>query len=99
MQNSSRQIPPTAQAATPRVPSQTDTQMMDAERALEGLDKALSVLNEKIQPVLRPARPNDPSGEAVEEGLVPVADRIRRITKRVISFTQFVESLTERTEA
>lgn len=92
-------IGPSPQA---RPSTQVGAHLDEIDRELERLDKALALHAEKLLPVLRVA--NDPCGPdnkcpTPEEMLVPTADRLRALCKRLTAYRLILEGMTERTEA
>lgn len=88
------------QAVQPRPQTQVGAQLDELNRELERLDKALATHSDKLQPVLRVTDPCVSDAKTPpEEVLVPTADRLRGICKRLTNYRLILEGMTERVEA
>lgn len=88
-------------ACKDRPQTQVEVQVSEIQRELERGDKALAVHAEKLQPVLRQGAELAKNAECQppEEMLVPSADALRTIQKRMTRQRLALENMTERTEA
>lgn len=92
-----------ANCATPAARQQTQVECYTHQLAaeIEALDKAITQLAERINPVLRCESASLANDKAAppEEVLVMAAENLRTSAKRIMGLRRAVESLTDRVEA
>lgn len=78
--------------------SQIEAQLKSIESAIDGLRGKTKSLSDRLQPILRLSCPSPECEQATEDALVPVAEKLRGISKAIADEEDLLSDVLDRLE-